>query len=141
MSDEQTLEPEILRGTSDQLMIAIEEAGTLERRKRRVLPSDPTFPELALDVRRAAERVLLLARNEEVAARKTTAEPAAAKLPPIERMSPAKELARILEEWRAIEHELNAASPGSAEADALQERFEALRDRYAEALKERQADG
>ena len=141
MTDDRTPRPEILRATSDQLVIAIAEAGTLEARKRGVRPSDPGFPALALDVRRAAERVLDLARQEEIVARQLQEQASAAALPPIERMTPAKELASILEEWRAVEHKLLAADAGSAEATDLQARFESLRDRYARALKAHQENG
>ena len=137
MTDERRPEPEILRGTSDQLIIAIEETATLEARKREVKPSDAAFAALALEVRRAAEWVLLLARQEEVAARETTAAPGAETLPPIARVSPAKEMAKILEQWRAVEHRLAEAAPGSAEANELIRQFDELRERYAHALKER----
>lgn len=138
MPDDRTPEPEILRGTSDQLVIAIAETGTLEARKRGVRPSDPGFPALALDVRRAAERVLDLARQEEIVARRLQEQASAETLPPIEGMRPAKELASILEEWRAVEHELLSADAGSAHAADLQARFEDLRDRYARALRAHQ---
>lgn len=122
-------------------MIAIAEVGTLEARKRGMRPSDPGFPVLALDVRRAAERVLDLARQEELVARDLQEKASTASLPPIERMTPAKELAAILDEWRAVEHELLAADAGSVKATELQTRFEQLRDRYAEILKARQQTG
>ncbi len=137
MSDDRNLEPEILRGTSDQLMIAVAEVGTLERRKRLVPPGDPKFRDLAREVRRAAERVLELSLAEEATAQRTSGEPAAAELRPIERVHPAKELARILEEWRAVEQALLAAPADSDEAVALTKQFEEHRLRYAAALKER----
>jgi len=138
MSDHPTPEPEILRATSDQLMVAIAETATLERKKRGVRPSDPDFPTLALAVRRAAERVLELARKEEIVARDTFEEPTSNTIPAIEHISPAKELGAILEEWRGVEHRLNEAEAGSAEAEELRRRFDELRDRYAQALKARQ---
>ena len=141
MTDDRTPEPEILRGTSDQLIIAIGEVGTLEARKRGVRPADPGFPALALEVRRAAERVLDLARKEEIVARDLQERSSTATLPPIERITPAKELARILDEWRAVEHELLAADARSGEAAQLQARFEDLRDRYARTLKAHQESG
>jgi hypothetical protein len=79
-----------------------------------------------------------LARQEEIIARRLQEQPSANKLPPIERMTPAKELASILEEWRAVEHELLAADAGSPAAADLQARFEGLRDRYAQTLKAHQ---
>jgi hypothetical protein len=118
-------------------MLAIAEVDTLERRKRLMQPSDPKFPDLALEVRRAAERVLELARAEEAVARRVGNEPGAQALPPIERVHPAKELAQILEEWRAVEQQLLAAPSGSDVAEALARRFEAQRLRYAEVLKAR----
>jgi hypothetical protein len=141
MRDDRTFEPEVLRGTSDQLMIAVAEVGTLERRKRLVAPSDPKFPDLAREVRRAAERVLELSIAEEAAAQRASHDPAAAGVPPIERVHPAKELARILEEWRAVEQRLLAAPAGSDEAEALTREFEAQRKRYAEALDHRKDHG
>jgi hypothetical protein len=138
VTDDRTPEPEILRATSDQLVIAIEETAVLERRKRGMPPSDPGFSALALEVRRAAERVVRLARDEEVAAREISEQRGSTTLPPIDRISPAKELAGILEEWRAVEHRLGEAAAGSAEATDLLRRFDELRERYARALKERQ---
>ena len=141
MSDDRTFEPQILRGTSDQLMIAVAEVDTLERRKRLVAPSDPNFLDLARAVRVAAERVLELSLAEEATAQKVTRESAGAGVPPIERIHPAKELAGILEEWRAIEQRLLTAPAGSDEAEALAREFEALRQRYADALAVRTANG
>jgi hypothetical protein len=138
---DRTPDTEVLRGTSDQLLIAIEETAVLESRKRGMPPSDPRFAELALEVRRAAERVLLLARQEEIAARATTERPESTSLPPIERMTPAKELAALLEQWRAVERRLEASAPGSPEALELLRQFDELREDYARALRERQERG
>jgi hypothetical protein len=129
---------ETLRATSDQLIIAIAETDARERRKRGMAPSDPSFIELAQNVRTAAEVVLELARQEERVARSTSGAPDAVGLRPIEQVSPAKELAGILEQWRAVEQRLLAASPGSPDAEALMLEFELLRGRYSEALKARQ---
>ena len=74
-------------------------------------PSDPGFPALALEVRRAAEWVVRLARDEEVAAREISEQRGSTTLQPIDRISPAKELAGILEEWRAVEHRLGGRPP------------------------------
>jgi hypothetical protein len=141
LSDDRRSDPEILRGTSDQLVTAIAETAVLERKKRGVPPADPGFPTLALEVRRAAERVLELARQEEIVARDIADEPGVSTIPPIEHVSPAKELAAILEEWRAVEHRLLEAEAGSSAAEELRHRFDELRDRYAQALKARQDDG
>ena len=138
MSDDRAAEMAVLRATSDQLVLAIHEVDARERRKRGIAPADPAFLELARQVRVAAEIVLDLARHEESTAQRVSAGPASAGLPPIEAMSPAKELATILEQWRAVEKRLGEAQAGSSEADELMLEFERLRDRYALALKTRQ---
>jgi hypothetical protein len=127
-----------LRATSDQLVLAIHEVDARERRKRGITPAAPVFLELAREVRVAAEIVAELARHEEISAQRISAEPGSAGLPPIEAMSPAKELATILEQWRAVEKRLGEAQAGSSEAGELMVEFERLRDRYALALKVRQ---
>ena len=62
-------------------------------------------------------------------------------MPPIERVHPAKELARILEEWRSVEQRLLAAPADSDEAEVLTREFEAARQRYADALDDRKENG
>ena len=142
MTDEDlTDEMAILRATSDQLIQAIAETDARERQKRGRLPADPSFVELARGVRIAAEVVVELARQEERTAIEIDRESTAGTvLPPIEAMHPARELASILEEWRAVEQKMNTATAGSAEAEALMVEFERLRDSYAQALKARRKD-
>jgi hypothetical protein len=141
VTDDLTDEMAILRATSDQLVQAIVETDARERRKRGMRPADPSFVEFARAVRIAAEVVLELARQEERTAVEIVRESTTATLPPIEAMHPARELASILEEWRAIEQRMNTAEPGSAEAESLMMEFERLRDSYAQALKTRRKDG
>jgi hypothetical protein len=105
-----------------------------ERLKRGVPPADRAFVELARDVRIAAEVALELARKEEDTARMTVDEPAVGDLPPIESVSPGRQLATILEQWRAVEQRLAAAPPGSSEARELMNEFKRMRDQYAEAV-------
>jgi hypothetical protein len=138
VSDDRVADMAALRATSDQLVLAIHEVDARERRKRGIAPGDPAFLGLARQVRVAAEIVVDLARHEENTAQRLSAEPAVGDLPPIEAMSPAKELATILEQWRAVEKRLGEAQPGSAEAEELMLEFERQRDRYAVALKTRQ---
>jgi len=138
VTDDLVAEAKRLRATSDQLMLAIEEVDARERRKRGMQPGDPSFAELAGQVRVAAEMVLELARQEEATAQQTISAPGASNLPSIENVSPAKELAAILEEWRAVEQRLNASPAGSQEADELMTEFERLRDRYGDAIKTHQ---
>ena len=56
-------------------------------------------------------------------------------LPTIEATPPPERLADILAEWRAVERQLAAVDATSPEAAELMAAFEALRDRYAQALK------
>jgi hypothetical protein len=137
VTDDLTDEMAILRATSDQLVLAIAETDARERRKRGMRPGEPAFLELARAVRIAAEVVLELARQEERTALEIARESTTRALPPIEAMTPARELATILDEWRAIEKRLVDAEAGSAEAEELMAEFERLRDRYAQALKAR----
>ena len=138
MKGDVTGKQELLRATSDLLMIAIAEVGAREQRKRGVLPVDPRFDTLAREVREAAEVVLDLSRQEEITAKQTSGAPSAVGMPPIAATPPAKELATILTEWRGVEKHLAAATPGSVEAAELMAEFERLRDQYAAALKARQ---
>jgi hypothetical protein len=135
LSDDMDATRDGLRGASDGLLLAIHEVDLREQRKRGVLPTDPGFPRLAREVRIAAEAVLELARDEEAEADLIAARLADAALPTIEASPPPDSLAGILAEWRAVERRLEAAEPTSTEAARLMEEFEALRDRYAEALK------
>jgi hypothetical protein len=138
MSEEElTDEMAVLRATSDQLMLAVSEVDARERRKRGRRPGEDAFIELARAVRIAAEVVLELARQEERTAIEIERESRGALLPPIERMTPAKELASILDEWRAVEKRLVDAEAGSPESEELMAEFERLRDAYAQALKAR----
>lgn len=134
MSDELEDEAAMLRATSDGLMLAINEVVARERVKRGVPPADPAFLELAREVRIAAEVALDLARKEEQTARLTADELHVGDLPAIESVSPGRELATILEQWRAVEQRLATAPPGSAEARNLVIEFQRMRDRYAEVV-------
>ena len=129
-----------LRGASDGLLIAIREVDARERQKRAVPPGDPGFPDLARDVRLAAEAVLELARREEQAATEATASRIAETLPSINASEPPRDLAAILEEWRAVERQLAEAPAPSEESSRLMERFEELRAQYAEAMKARRGE-
>ena len=134
MTDEGNTQ-DALRGASDGLLIAIREVDARERLKRGVLPADPDFAPLARDVRVAAEEVLRLAREEEARAEEASGSRTAAGLATINQTPPRPALEEILAEWRAVERRLEAAEPASAEADELMKKFEAVRDRYAAALR------
>jgi hypothetical protein len=141
MTEDLTDEMAVLRAASDQLVLAIAEVDARERRKRGVQPTAPSFVELARAVRIASEVVVELALREERTALEIERESRGETLPPIESVAPARELAHILDDWRAAEKRMVAAEPGSAEAEESMAEFERLRDLYAKALKVRGVDG
>lgn len=134
--DNENAAGDTLRGASDGLLIAIREVDARERMKRGVRPGDPQFPMLAREVRIAAETLLRLARDEEGTAEDIAGSAAAATLPTINETKGPRDLAPILDEWRAVERRLEAADPGSREAEQLMDEFQALRAQYADALEE-----
>lgn len=138
MTDDLTDEMDVLRAASDQLIIAIAEVDARERRKRGVAPTAPVFVDMARDVRIASEVVLELARHEERTAIEIKREADGETLPPIESVTPAKALAHILDDWRAVEKRMAAAPTGTPEAEKLMVEFERLRDAYAQAVRTRQ---
>ena len=140
MTDDRDATRDALRGASDGLLLAIREVDARERLKRNMRPGDPAFAPLARQVRIAAEAVLLMAQQEEDRAEATSGAPEGAGLPTIEASRPRSDLAAILAEWRAVEQLLDAADPSSPDALLLMEQFEALRDRYAQALAGHQRD-
>ena len=88
-------------------------------------------------VREAAQTVLELARREEDAASDAAESSVGADLPTIEDSHPPADLATILAEWRSVERLLDMADPGSPESERLMAEFEAVRDRYSQAMEAR----
>ncbi len=125
-----------LRGTSDQLLLAIQTVALLEQQKRGVPFGDDRFPGMARAVREAAQAVLdfSVAEESEAARIHETARADADASTTIATTPPATSLAGILDEWRSVERRLLAAPAGSTEATELLEAFEVLRRRYADAL-------
>ena len=127
---------ERLRAASDAIQIAVVELHALEAQKRSVVPADDDrFVELATRVRDSAERILELARAEETFAGELAA--SAETITPIADVEPAPDLKQILDEWREVERDLNAAHPGSPEAHRLLARFEELRAEYMRASEQK----
>jgi Spy/CpxP family protein refolding chaperone len=120
-----------LRAASDGIQLISQQLHALEEQKRSVQPNDPRFVQLAGLVRMVAAELLDLASAEEAFASEVNR--VGADLERIEQVPPRQHLQEILEEWRAVERQLAAAPPSSAEARALVERFEQLRDEYARA--------
>ena len=127
-----------LRGSSDQLLLAIQTVALLEQQKRGLPFGDDRFPDMARAVREAAQAVLdfSVAEESEAARIHDTAQVDSNASATIAATQPAMSLAGILDEWRAVERRLLAAPAGSAEATELLEAFERLRTRYADALAE-----
>jgi phage shock protein A len=125
-----------LRAASDAIMLLLGEIQQLEQHKRGVEPGHDRFAELASAVRESAESLAQLTREQEAwgkAAPLADTHVATIK----ESASPAP-LPSILQRWRDVERQLAAADPGSAEAVALFEEFERVRQEYLAAFEARE---
>jgi hypothetical protein len=127
---------EHLRAASDAILLLLGEVNQLERHKRGVRPGESRFDELARSVREGAEALAQFTKQEEEWARSAAVDGGVST---IERSKNAPTLAAILDRWRAVERELDEAEPGSAEAAALFDQFEAVRREYLEAFDARDA--
>lgn len=135
MPDDPETTKDLLRGTSDQLLLAANQLAERERVKRDVAPADARFLELATLVRVAAEDLLRLALEEERIARGIAeGRERTDLLEPIDDVAPPQALAAILAEWRSVEREMAETPPSSPAGGALMRRYEELRGRYAHAL-------
>lgn len=128
-----------LRGASDAVLLLVREVEQLEQHKRGVQPEDPRFDILARSVRTTADALAAFTREEEAWARGAAA--SHADLTPIAETPDNPSLARILERWRAIERQLNEATPGTPEAAALFEEFQLVREQYMTAFHAREHAG
>ena len=129
-----------LRAASDAVLLLQSSVGQLERQKRGVDPTDARFLELAAAVTEAAQALIDFTTGEEAWARAAVTSNDAS-LSSIGETMPEASLSAILDEWRTVERELDAAIPGSPEAIRLFEKFTRLRDTYLEAFKARQDGG
>src|SRR6478609_9493540 len=104
-----------LRGTSDQLLLAIQTVALLEQQKRGLRFGDDRFPEMARAVREAAQAVLDFSVAEEAEAARIHDRSAADDdgSATIATTMPTATLAGILEEWRLVERRLTEAAAGS----------------------------
>jgi hypothetical protein len=135
MTDTTELEHRV-RATSDGLVLALEELSMVEDQKRRVPPGDPRFLRYAQAVRETAIEVLRLSEAEEGLASDLAVDTRVAAMRAIEDTLPRAPLARILEEWRDVERQLEASQPGSPTSEALIPRFNALRAEYSQSLRQ-----
>jgi hypothetical protein len=138
MSSDATEIEEHLRAASDAIVLLLTEIGQLERHKRGIPPGEPRFDEVARSVRVAAKALADFTEHQEDWARKAT--DGRTDIEPITQAEPAPRAATILEQWRAVERQLDDTVPGSPEAVRLFAEFERLRDEYLAIFREHETD-
>lgn len=118
-----------LRVTSDTLLNDLEVLTALEAEKRTLSPDDPKMLELAAQVQSLAKRVLEGSARQHRLAVEIHDDPAvggAIDATP-------RSASAILEAWRDAERRLNAAAPGTADAEMAQELVDRYREEYRRA--------
>ena len=134
-----------LRSTSDTLLVALDELGTLERRKRDMAPGDPGLVAISTRIEEIAEQVLGASVAQRDLTEQVTSEvqegsrephgPSIAQTPPPD-LGHALTAAEILGEWRLAEAQLAGAVPGSQQAAHLEAQCDDLRRRYRAVFQE-----
>jgi hypothetical protein len=128
---------EHLRGASDAIVLLLTEVGQLERHKRAIPPGEDRFDDVARAVRVAAQALAEFTKQEEDWARIATAD--RTDIATIDESESAASLAAILEQWRAVERQLDQTPPGTPEGMQLFAEFERLRGEYMAAFRLRGA--
>jgi hypothetical protein len=128
---------EHLRGASDAILLLLTEIGQLERHKRGIPPDDDRFDEISRSVRVAAQALANFTKQEEDWATVATAD--RTDLETVVESVSSESLTAILEQWRAVERQLNETEPGSPDAIRLFAHFERLRDEYMAVFQTRHA--
>jgi len=137
---------EQLRSTSDTLLTALEELGTLERLKREIELGDPALVAISTRIEEIAEQVL----GASVAQRDLTEQvatevddgvrdahgPSIARTPAPTVTGQPLTAAGILHDWREAETELADAEPGSQQEADLEARCDDLRRQYRRVFEE-----
>ena len=129
---------EHLRGASDAIVLLLAEVGQLERHKRGIPPGEDRFDEVSEAVRAAAQGLAEFTKREEEWARVATSK--RSDLGTIDESENAASLAALLEQWRAVERQLDETPPGTPEGMRLFAEFERLRDEYMAAFRSHKAD-
>jgi hypothetical protein len=119
---------EHLRGASDAILLLLTEIGQLERHKRGIPPGDDRFDEVSRSIHIAAQALGDFTKQEEEWAAVATED--RTDLETISEAETSESLRAILEQWRAVERQLDDTQPGSPEAIRLFAEFERLRDDY-----------
>ena len=136
MSDDATQIEEHLRAASDAILLLLTEVGQLERHKRGIPPGEARFDEVARSVRVAAQALAQFTEYEETWARIAT--DGRTDIEPISESESAPRAATILEQWRAVERQLDDIEPGSPESTRLFAEFVRLRDEYLAVFQDRE---
>ncbi|MBI2777373.1 MAG: hypothetical protein HYX57_08980 [Chloroflexi bacterium] len=118
-----------LRVASDTLLNDLEVLTALEAEKRTLSPDDPRMLELAAQVQSLAKRVLEGTARQHRLAVELHEDPSSTD--PIEETP--RSAAAILEAWRDAERRLQAAAPGSADAETAEELVDRYREEYRRA--------
>jgi hypothetical protein len=126
---------EHLRAASDAIVLLLTETSQLERHKRGIPPGEARFDEISHSVRVVAQALAEFTEFEERWAQIAT--DGRTDIEAIDESENTPALATILEQWRAIERQLDQVEPGSEEAAALFAEFERVRDEYMAAFRAR----
>lgn len=128
---------EHLRGASDAIVLLVTEVSQLERHKRAIPPGEASFDEVARAVRVAAQALAEFTKREEEWGRIATAD--RSDLETIDESENGASLTAILQQWRAVERQLDATPPETPEGMRLFAEFQRLRDEYMAAFRVREA--
>lgn len=131
-----------LRAVSDSLLADLDRLAALEEQKRLMQPDDPRVNEMAREVAEIAGRLHTKSLTQERITR--------AALEAAQRGDPGgpthsieetpRQMQSILDEWRAAERRLNAATPDSPEHAQASLDAERLRDEYRRGYDQRQGE-
>jgi hypothetical protein len=128
---------EHLRGASDAILLLLTEVSQLERHKRGIPPGEDRFDDVAGAVRVAAGALAEFTKREEEWGRIATED--RTELGTIDESENTASLTAILDQWRAVERQLDETPPGTPEGMRLFAEFERLRDEYMAAFRVREA--
>jgi hypothetical protein len=131
-----------LRATSDNMLRRLDRLRELELEKRKLEPGSDRFIRIARDIERLAAMVLNNTQEQEQLAQATAAvqESADVALPPIEQVTPLRDIQQILNEWREAERRLAAASAGTPDHLEAQAAVHRLRAEYRQTYRSLIAD-
>lgn len=131
-----------LRSTSDEMLRRLDRLRELELEKRTLDPGSDRFLRIARDIERLAAMVLNKTHEQEQLAEVTVALPDAgvAPPPPIENVTPLRDIQLILNEWRDAERRLAAASVGTPDHLEAQVAVQRLRSEYRQTYRAIVAD-